>query len=154
MNFCICQMLPEKLEYNGIEYHIMVHLKKGYESIRRSNLYNILSDMELVRSIKMCLNDTHNNARIHICLICFLFMFLESSKKTWWDCNWMGYISFWSTLMRALLVTGKSVCLEAYAKKTKHISRSCQQKVGKNHNKWQLTSPTEMWQRSNTWETH
>jgi len=70
MDFCICQMLQEKLEYNGIEHHIMVHLKKGYESIRRSILYNILSDfgtlVELVRLIKMCLNDTHSNVWKHI----------------------------------------------------------------------------------------
>lgn len=44
MDFFICQMLQEKLEYNGIERHIMVQLKKVYGSIRRSILYNILSD--------------------------------------------------------------------------------------------------------------
>ena len=63
-------MLQEKLEYNGIEHHIMVHLKKGYESITRSILYNILSNfgtlMELVRLIKMCLNDTHSNVWKHM----------------------------------------------------------------------------------------
>jgi hypothetical protein len=77
MDFSICQILQEKLEYNGTVHHIMVHLKKGYESIRKDILYNILSDfgilMELVMLIKMCLNDTHSNAWIHICLICFLF---------------------------------------------------------------------------------
>jgi len=42
--------------------------------------------------------------------------------------------------LRALLVPG-TVCLEIYAKKTKHISVSCQQKVGKNHNKMTANKP-------------
>jgi len=55
----------------------MVQLKKGYESIRRSILYNILGDfgtlMKLIRLIKTCLNYTLSNVCKHICLICFLF---------------------------------------------------------------------------------
>ena len=47
---------------------------------------------------------------------------------------------YYTQTQGALLVTGND-CLDVYAKKTKHISMSCQQKVGNNHNKMAANKP-------------
>jgi hypothetical protein len=47
--------------------------KKAYDSFRREVLYNILIDfgisMELIKLIKMCLNETYSRVRVgrHLC---------------------------------------------------------------------------------------
>jgi hypothetical protein len=67
----------KKLEYDGTGHHILVDLKKGYDSFGGEVLYNSLSEfnifMGLFRLIKVCLNDAHSKVLIEICLIWFLF---------------------------------------------------------------------------------
>ena len=49
-------------------HQLFIDFKKGYDSVRREVLYNILIEfgtpMELVRVIKMCLNETYSRVRI------------------------------------------------------------------------------------------
>jgi hypothetical protein len=60
--FCICQILEKKWEYIAPVHQIFIDVKKVYDSVRREVLCNILSEfgipMQLVRQIKMCLNET------------------------------------------------------------------------------------------------
>jgi hypothetical protein len=60
--FHIRQILEKKCEYNETVHQIFLYLKKAYESVRKEVLYNILLEfvalMELVKLIKMCLNET------------------------------------------------------------------------------------------------
>jgi sorting nexin-29 len=64
-NFCIRQILEKKWEYNET---IFIDFKKAYDSVRSEVLYNILIEFgvltKLVRSIKMCLNETYSKVRI------------------------------------------------------------------------------------------
>jgi hypothetical protein len=66
--FCIRQILEKKWEYNETIHQLFIDFKKAYDSVRREVLYNILIEfevpMELVRLIKMCLNETHSKVRI------------------------------------------------------------------------------------------
>jgi hypothetical protein len=60
--FCIHQILEKKWEYNGTAHQLFIDSEKAYDSVRREVLYSILTEfgvcMELVRLIKMCLNET------------------------------------------------------------------------------------------------
>jgi hypothetical protein len=60
--FCIRQILGKKWEYNETVLHLFIDFKKAYDSVRREVLYNISIEfgvpMKLVRSIKICLNET------------------------------------------------------------------------------------------------
>jgi hypothetical protein len=74
--FCILQILEEKWEYNERVrvYQLFKDFKKG---VRREVLYNIVIEfgvpMQLVRLIKMCLNETYSKVHIgNFCLIVFL----------------------------------------------------------------------------------
>jgi hypothetical protein len=53
----------KKWEYNGRVHQLFIDYDKVYDSVRREVLYNILIasciPMELVRLIKMCLNETY-----------------------------------------------------------------------------------------------
>jgi hypothetical protein len=66
--FCIRQILEKKWEYNETGHQLFIDLKKSYDSVRREVLYNILREfgvpMNLVRLIKMCLNETYSKVRI------------------------------------------------------------------------------------------
>jgi hypothetical protein len=61
--FYIQQILQKKWEYNGT-VHQLFDFKKAYDSVKREVLYNILPEFgipkELVRLIKMCLNETYS----------------------------------------------------------------------------------------------
>jgi hypothetical protein len=65
--FCIIKYL-RNAEYNEAMHQLFIHFKKAYDSVRREVLYNILIEfgipVELVRLIKMCLNETHNRVRV------------------------------------------------------------------------------------------
>jgi hypothetical protein len=54
----------EKWEFNETVHQLIVDFKKAYDSVRREVLYNILIEfgvtMNLVRLIKMCLNERYN----------------------------------------------------------------------------------------------
>jgi hypothetical protein len=66
--FCIRQILEKKWEYNETVHQLFIDFKKAYDSVRREILYNILIEfgvpMKLVRSIKMCLNETYSKVLI------------------------------------------------------------------------------------------
>jgi hypothetical protein len=66
--FCILQVLEKEWEYNETVHKLFVDFKKAYVSVRREVLYNILIEfgvpMELLRLIKMCLNETYSNVCI------------------------------------------------------------------------------------------
>jgi len=59
-----CQILEEKCEYNEEVHQLFTDFKKSYDSVRREVLYNILTEfgipMQMVRLIKMCLNETYS----------------------------------------------------------------------------------------------
>jgi len=59
-----CQILEEKCEYNEAVHQLFTDFKKTYDSVRREVLYNILTEfgtpMQMVRLIKMCLNETYS----------------------------------------------------------------------------------------------
>jgi hypothetical protein len=59
-------MLEKKWEYNEAVHQLFIDFKKAYDSVRREVLYTILIKsgipMELVRLIKMCLNETYRRA--------------------------------------------------------------------------------------------
>jgi len=61
--FCICQIPDKKLEYNEAVHQLFVHFKKGYSSVRRDVLCNILTTFGItvtsVTLIKMCLNASY-----------------------------------------------------------------------------------------------
>jgi hypothetical protein len=58
----------KKWEYNETVHQLFIHFKKAYDSVRREVLYNIFVEfrvpMELVRLIKMSLNETY----IRVCI--------------------------------------------------------------------------------------
>ena len=66
--FCICQILEKKWEYNEAVHQLFLYPKKAYDSVRRDDLYNILTEfgnsMKLVRLIKMCLNETYGRIQV------------------------------------------------------------------------------------------
>jgi hypothetical protein len=41
LNFCICQILEKKWEYNGTVHQLFIDFKKAYVSVRREVLYSI-----------------------------------------------------------------------------------------------------------------
>jgi len=59
-----CQILEKKCEYNEAVHQLFTNIKKAYDSVRREVLYNILIEfgipMQIVRLIKMCLNETYH----------------------------------------------------------------------------------------------
>jgi sorting nexin-29 len=65
---CIRQILQKKWENSDAVYQLFVDFKKAYDSIRRKVLYNILIEfgipLQLVRLIKMCLNETYSGVRV------------------------------------------------------------------------------------------
>jgi hypothetical protein len=60
----------EKWKYNQTVHKLFIDFKNTYDSARRQVLYNILTEfgvhMELVRLIKMCLNETYNKVHKHL----------------------------------------------------------------------------------------
>jgi dTDP-4-amino-4,6-dideoxygalactose transaminase len=61
-------MLEKKWEYNEAAHQLFIYFKKAYDSVRREILYNILTEfgvpMNIVRLIKMCLNEMYSKVRI------------------------------------------------------------------------------------------
>jgi hypothetical protein len=66
--FYIWHILEKRWEYNGMVHQLFIDFKKAYDSIKREVLYNILLEFgipkELVRLIKMCLNETYSKVRV------------------------------------------------------------------------------------------
>jgi hypothetical protein len=66
------------MEYSGGVYQLFIYLKKVQDSVRREVLYNIIIEfgipIELVRLIKMCLNETYRRVWVgkNLSDICFL----------------------------------------------------------------------------------
>jgi len=60
--FCIRQTLKKKWKYNKAVHQLFTDFKKAYDSVKKEVLYDILTEfgipMNLVRLIKMCLNET------------------------------------------------------------------------------------------------
>jgi len=60
--FVFIKYLRKKWEYNEMVHQLIIEFKKGYDSVRREILCNILTEfgipMKLVRLIKMCLTET------------------------------------------------------------------------------------------------
>jgi hypothetical protein len=54
----------EKWEYNERVHQLFIDFKKAYDSVRREVLYNIHTELKLVRLIKMCLNETFSKVCI------------------------------------------------------------------------------------------
>jgi len=61
---CIHQIVEKKREYKKVEHQQFINFKKAYDSVTREVLYNILLEfgitVELIRLIKMYLNDTYS----------------------------------------------------------------------------------------------
>jgi negative regulator of genetic competence, sporulation and motility len=61
-------MLEKEWEYNETVHQLFIDLKKAYDSVRMEVLYSILIEFgvptKLVRSIKMCLNETYSKVCI------------------------------------------------------------------------------------------
>ena len=61
--FCICQILEKKWEYNEAVRQLFIDFKKAGDKVRKEVLYNVLIQfgirMELVRLIRMCLNEIY-----------------------------------------------------------------------------------------------
>jgi hypothetical protein len=66
-SLCIRQILEKKWEYNETAHQLFI-FKKTYDSVTREILHNNLPEigapMQLVRLIKMCLNETYSEVRI------------------------------------------------------------------------------------------
>ena len=66
--FCIRQVLEKKWEYNEAVHQLFIDFKKAYDSVRRENLYNILTEfgilMKVVRLIKMCLTELYSRVQV------------------------------------------------------------------------------------------
>ena len=62
--FCIRQILETKYQYKETVRPLFIDLWKAFDSVRREVLYNILIEfgiaIQLVRLIKMCLNETYS----------------------------------------------------------------------------------------------
>ena len=60
--FCILQIHEKKLEYNEAVNQLFIDFKEAYDTVKREVLCNILIEvgvhMNLVRLIKLCLNET------------------------------------------------------------------------------------------------
>jgi purine nucleoside phosphorylase len=60
--FFIRQILEKRWEYNETAHQLFIDFKKAFDAVKREVLYNILKEsrvpMELLRLIKMCLNET------------------------------------------------------------------------------------------------
>jgi hypothetical protein len=61
--------IPEKeWEYNEAVHQLLIHFKKGYDSVRRTLLYHVFIEfgipMKLLRIIKMCLNETYSGVQV------------------------------------------------------------------------------------------
>jgi hypothetical protein len=60
--------LKRKWEYNEAVHQLFIDFKKAHDSVRREVLYNIVFElgipMELVRLLKMCLNETYSKVRV------------------------------------------------------------------------------------------
>jgi hypothetical protein len=56
--------MEKEWDYNETVHQVFIAFKKAYDSVRREVLYNILLEfgvpMNLVRLIKMCLNETYS----------------------------------------------------------------------------------------------
>jgi hypothetical protein len=67
--FYIRQTLQKKWEHNGSVHQLFIDFKKAYDSVKREVLYNILLEFgihkELVRLIKMSLNETYSKFRVY-----------------------------------------------------------------------------------------
>jgi hypothetical protein len=65
---CIRQILEKKWKYNEAVRQLFIDLKKPVISVKKEVLYNTLIQfaitMNLVRIIKMCLNETYGRARV------------------------------------------------------------------------------------------
>jgi hypothetical protein len=66
--FHIRQILEKKWEYNGTVHQLFIEFKKAYDSVKREVLYSVLLEFgitkNLVRLIKMCLNETYSKIRV------------------------------------------------------------------------------------------
>jgi hypothetical protein len=66
--FYIRQVPGKNWEYNGTLHQLFIDFKKACDSVKRKVLYNILLEFcipkNLVRLIKMCLNETYSNVRV------------------------------------------------------------------------------------------
>jgi hypothetical protein len=76
----IRQILERKWEYNATVHQLFIDFRQAYDSVMIEVLYSILVEFwvprNLVRLIKMCLNETYSKVHVHvvnICLISFLF---------------------------------------------------------------------------------
>jgi hypothetical protein len=62
------QILEEKWEYCETVHQLFIEFKNAYDSMRREVFYIILIEvglpLNLVRLIKMCLNETYSKVRI------------------------------------------------------------------------------------------
>ena len=49
-------------------HQLFIDFKKPYDSVRKEDLYNVLTElgipMQLVRQIKLCLNETYSRVRV------------------------------------------------------------------------------------------
>jgi hypothetical protein len=65
---CIRHILEIKWEQNEAVHYLVIDLNKGYDSVRREVLYNILIEfgvpMKMVRLMKMCLTETYSTVRV------------------------------------------------------------------------------------------
>ncbi|KAJ4434691.1 hypothetical protein ANN_23259 [Periplaneta americana] len=66
--FCIRQIMEKKLKYKSTVHQLFINFKKGYDSIKREVVYDILIEFgipkKLVRLIKMCLSEMYSRVRI------------------------------------------------------------------------------------------
>jgi hypothetical protein len=66
--FCIRQKNKKKCEYTDAVHQILIDFKKACDSVKREVFYNILVEfvicIELVRIMKMCLNETYSTVRV------------------------------------------------------------------------------------------
>jgi len=62
--FCIHQTPEKKRVYNKAVHQLFIDFNEAYDSFRREDLYNIVSEfgipMKPVRLITMCLNETYS----------------------------------------------------------------------------------------------
>jgi hypothetical protein len=60
--------LRKNWEYNEVVHQLFIDFKKPYDSVRKDDLYNILTEfgipMQLVRQVKLCVNETYSRVRI------------------------------------------------------------------------------------------
>ena len=89
--FCIHLILQKKWKQSEAVHQLFIGFKKGYESVRMEILYNILIEfgipVELVRLIKMCLNETCSIVQgANICLTCFLLRMVCNKTMAYCHC--------------------------------------------------------------------